>query len=88
MRDWFARSLLTNILLQYPVLPPNQKKTLMLHSDPQAKHPFSQKISLLFCHLSGMVSSTEEFQRASDHNPEAIQHLLTKIGSNLLEKVD
>ena len=60
-QSWWP--LLTNMLIQPPLLLPRQTNTLMLHADPSAIHPLHQKMGLLVCHLSGKASLTEAFQR-------------------------
>ena len=36
---------------------------LILQTDPQVIHPLFNKLELLCCHLSGVTSSTEAFQK-------------------------
>ena len=54
---------LMNMLIQKPLLLPRMTNTLILHAEPQTVHPLFNKLQLLCCHLSGVASLTEEFQK-------------------------
>ena len=52
-----------NMVIQKPLLLPRMKNTLILHAEPQTVHPLFNKLQLICCHLSGVASLAEEFQK-------------------------
>ena len=54
---------LMNMVIQKPLLLPRIKNTLILHTEPQTVHLLFNKLQLICCHLSGVASLAEEFQK-------------------------
>ena len=57
---WFPR--LLRMLIDSPIILPNNKTMLTLPSGQQKVHPLHKKLTLLACKLSGVPSQPEEFR--------------------------
>ena len=57
-------------------------RALILHAEPQTVHPSFNKLQLICCHLSGVASLAEQFQKGCRHYHAImapIPNLLTKM---------
>ena len=59
-QSWFPK--LTKLLIQEPVLLPQEPKLLTLPHQPEKTHPLRDKLILMACRLSGQASLADAFQ--------------------------
>ena len=84
-QSWFPK--LTKLLIQEPVLLPQEPQLLTLPHQPGKTHPLKEKLILMACRLSGQASLAEAFQSRlkksySDHGAKELKNSMNHTCKN------